>query len=70
MSISFETIEIKISKNQSGLERNGWHVGHVAIGRRALLDGLQSPYVFLKARNSNRSCEATLGENCVLAEEG
>ncbi|MFT5570641.1 MAG: hypothetical protein ACI9RP_002698 [Cyclobacteriaceae bacterium] len=68
MSISFETVEIKISKDHSGLARNGWHVGHVAIGRRALLDGLQSPFVFLKARNSNRGCEATLGENCVLSQ--
>lgn len=66
MSISFETVEVKISKNHSGLMRNGWPIGSVAIGKRAVLDGQKSSYVFLEAKDAKHGCEVTIGETCVL----
>jgi hypothetical protein len=64
MSISFETITIRISKNHSALMRHGWNIGNVVTGERAVLGGKKSSFVFLKSNTSANACEATIGENC------
>lgn len=68
MSITFENVKIRITRYDAGLLRNGWYLGNVASGQRAIINGHKTSNVFFRSRNHRNSCEAAIGENCeVLA---
>lgn len=66
MSITFEQIGVRITKQDAGLMQAGWFEGNVTFGKRVVIDGLPTSFVFLKDQKKNNDCEADIGSNCEL----